>query len=195
MRKIIILFTTILFVLSSGCHSHVAEYGMMLGGAFTSKIIVRASKAEFATGSTTGSEALGQVIFTGDDILWFNETTKELRFKDNLLSKPVVLDHAAISFYMDDAYLFSSIIYASSLSSQIYNSLVLFYNITENKFFLLNGYPDISILQNTDGNSFPAGAEDMAAVSQELRAENMQKIASEWNIFINQLKKEGRHRN
>jgi hypothetical protein len=97
-------------------------------------------------------------------------------------SEVINLNNIAISFYINDEYLFSSVIYANSLNSQIFNSLVFYYNIVENKFFLLDGYPNVSVLSNPQE-------------SQALRNENMQKISSEWAKFINQLKKEGRYRN
>jgi len=73
-------------------------------------------------------------------------------------------------------------IFARSINSQIFNSLVFFYDDIANRFFLIDGYPDVSVLSNPQE-------------SQELRNENMQKIASEWSRFINQLKKEGRYHN
>ena len=60
--------------------------------------------------------------------------------------------------------------------------LLFYYNMVENKYFLLDGYPNVYVLSNPQK-------------TQELRNENMQKISSEWAKFINQLKKEGRYRN
>jgi hypothetical protein len=149
-----------------------------------SSIIIKTSNA--AEGVATRSEALETVVFTGDDILWFNETTKELCFKNNSSNNPInnpfLYATPAIRFYINDEYLFSSMIYVSDLSSQIFNSLVFHYNITENRYFLRDGYPDTSVLMNPQK-------------AQELRDENMRKIADEWNKFIEQLKKEGRYKN
>jgi hypothetical protein len=73
-------------------------------------------------------------------------------------------------------------IFVSDLSSAVYNSLVFYYSIIENKFYLADGYPmDASVLQN------PQEARD-------IRDENRRQIANEWNRFIAQMKLEGKYR-
>ena len=178
MKNGLSLFATLVlfFLILSGCRPDSEE----VPARATSAIVIRTFNNEISTISSVRNDALGQVVFTGEDILWFNETTKELRFNNNVSNRSSVLSNAAISFYIDDEYLFSSMIYAHSFSSQIYNSLVFFYNNIDNRFFLIDGYPDVSVLSNPQE-------------SQKLRDENMQKIASEWSKFINQLKKEGRY--
>jgi hypothetical protein len=185
MKKTVLLTLIAFMILSpGGCRPETEE----IPSRITSGIVVRASNAgEVATGSegvTTKSDAEEQVVFTGDDILWFNGTTKELRFKDNISNKPILagINAQAIKFYIDDEYLFTSMLYVSDYSSQIFNSPVFYYNAIENKYFLKDGYPAISVLSNPQQ-------------AQELRDENMKKIANEWNKFIEQLKKEERYRN
>ena len=179
MKNVILLYTTFALFLLSGCHPDSEEIPEQTSSA----IIVRSLSDAASTRSSLMSDvASSQVVFTGEDILWFNETTKEIRFKNNVSNINPVLGNTALSFYIDDEYLFSSMTYASSINSQIYNSLVFYYNIIENKFFLLDGYPDVSVLTNPQE-------------SQSLRDENMKKIDSEWSKFINQLKKEERYHN
>jgi len=146
-----------------------------------SGIVVRASLEEVKTSGLYPSEE--PIVFTGKDILWFNESTKELRFNNNLHMKSVFanfLNVEVIKFYIEGEYAFSCNFHVSGENSQIYNSLVLYYNMNENKYYLLDGYPPISELPEIDQelpNSRPDSTED---------------IEPEWNTFINQLKKEGR---
>ena len=131
----------------------------------------------------TYSEETETVIFTGEDILWYNGTTKEIRFNDNIhQNQAIPFDKfRKIKFYINDEYLFSSMIFATDLNSEIFSSLVFYYNIIENRFFIQDGYPDISVLHN-----YPE--------EQKHRDENMKEIEKEWNKFINQLKKEDRYK-
>ena len=185
MKNVILLFATLALFLFSGCHPDSEEMPEQTSSAIVVRSLndaVSMSSEMMNEAVSTRSEVINEVVFTGEDILWFNETTKEVRFKNNVSNSPSVLNNVALSFFIDDEYLFSSVIYTSSLSSQIFNSLVFYYNIIENKFFLIDGYPDVSVLANPQEY-------------QALRDENRQKIASEWSKFINQLKKEGRYHN
>jgi len=88
----------------------------------------------------------------------------------------------SVKFYIGEDYLFSSMIFVSDLSSAIYNSLVFYYSIIENKFYLADGYPmDTSVLSD------PQKAQDE-------RDDNMRKIENEWNKFITLMKQEGKYR-
>jgi hypothetical protein len=139
---------------------------------------------DFMSNSILLRDKTAQIVFTGDDILWYNGSTKELRFKNNYAIKQKTQNSVALSFYFGDEYQFSSIIYVSSDSNPIFNYLVFYYNTTENKYFLSVGYPDTSVLSDMQ-NVENAEAE---------RISNYQNIATEWNKFIDQLKKEGRYR-
>ena len=135
----------------------------------TSKITVRASTNDIT------ADVMGAVVFTGNDILWFNETTKELRFKDNNSKKTVVLNHETLSFYIDGEYLFMAFTYVSvgsdAYDANAQNRLLFYYNSTENKYFLKN---DHELTSTSDPNN---------------------ETTSEWNKFIDQLKQEGRYNN
>jgi hypothetical protein len=181
MKRAILFFIALLSLSLAGCHPESEDVPVQT----TSSIIVKTSDAE--EGVATKSEALETVVFTGDDIQWFNETTRELCFKNNFSSNPannpLLYATPAIRFYMNDEYLFSSMIYVSDISSKSYNKLVFYYNILENKYYLADGYPaDVSVFQ------YPQKA-------QEERDENRRRITNEWNKFIEQLKKEGRYKN
>jgi len=200
MKKTVLLFVAVLGFLLNGCAKEndvSSDNTPSLASVGPPAIIVRASNDEISTGSSTRSDEMGTVVFTGNDILWFNETTKEIRFNDNFSMKDVFSGFRSLKFYMDGKYLFSSMIYVNSTSSQVFNSLVFYYNIMENKYFLLDGYPAINngdVLiggwLNMNGSSVPATNE----LIQQIRDENRQQIESDWNKFINQLKKEGKYK-
>jgi hypothetical protein len=171
-----LIVTTVVF-LCGECHPGIDED---IPRQTASQLIVKAVNEAITTRSTDGQK---NIVFTGDDILWFNENTREIRFRDNASNKDNVLGFQAIQFYINDEYLFPSMTYASGYSSQIYNSLVFYYNTIENKFYLVDGYPvDVSVLSNPQK-------------AQEIRDENAKKIESEWNRFIEQMKKEERYKN
>jgi hypothetical protein len=118
-------------------------------------------------------------------ILWFNETNRELRFLDNLAFKTVVANSPSVNFYMPEQFLFTAKTYIPGVHSEVVNSLVLYYNTIENKFYLLDGFPPYDYVMVESGP-------DAMQQEQEQRAENRQSIAEQWAIFIAQLKKEGR---
>jgi len=139
-------------------------------------IIVRAS-------SDDATKIVEAIIFTGDQMLWFNETTKEIRFKDNSAMKAAFTNVQVIKFYLADEFLFSAFVRVNSPSSEIINSLVFYYNPTENKYYLLDGYPPDNLSQNQPVPPDTSGA----------REQNMNQIATGWDKFINQLKKDKKH--
>jgi hypothetical protein len=172
----ILLHALMLSIALTGCRKTEME-----DAGTSSELIFKAFQPEIITGA--GDEAnVEQVIFTGDDILWFNVSTKEIRFKNNYSGKTVLeaVNTNSIRFYINDEYLFSSMLCVSSLSSQTFNSPVFYYNIIENKFFLTDGYPEASVLP------------DMQKAQAE-RDDNMRKIANEWSRFLDRLKLEGKY--
>jgi hypothetical protein len=152
----------------------------------TSRLVCKASNEEMAV-RAAGNDA-EQVVFTGDDILWFNASTKEIRFQNNILQKDIIQGvlSRTIKFYLDDEYLFSSMNCVSSLNSQIFDNLVFYYDMIENRFYFRDGYPDVSVL------SPAAGAGDKS--HQERRDRNMEQIKPEWDKFVHQLKLENKYR-
>jgi hypothetical protein len=180
MKMSILFFTGLMFLPQAGCQPEAEEPGELP----ESGIIVRAASEEAATKTALRGAGEEVVVFTGEDILWFNETTGELRFINNSSNAGSLtgLATTALRFYIGDEYLFSSMIRVSDLNSQIFNSLVFHYSQIENKFYLRDGYPQADVLSNPQ-------------MAQEIRDENMRKIASEWSVFIAQLKKEERYRN
>ena len=162
-------------VLFGGCmKDSVSEADALLAEQALSGINVRAANEESSMPSVYAKAPL---IFTGNDILWYSESTKEIRFRDNTAMKDVFSKIQMLAFYLEDEYLFSAVVYFSGAKTQTINNLVFFYNVSENKYYLLTGYPpDVSLVDNNS------------------RDTSMKNIASEWKKFIDQLKKEGKHR-
>jgi len=209
MKEKIILFVAVACIaLLSGCakydypeeidKTNSPDYFLYASDYSNSEIIVAVSN-EGADMSISASDRLDYYSDNNsyNNILWFNETTKELRFKDNYSMKNAITDFRYMLFFLSGEYLFSSVIYVSSINSQIINSLVLFYNGIENKFFLLDGYPvDVSVIGEFTYESQPGlFLSGDAASAQALREENKLKIASEWEKFINKLKQENKLKN
>jgi len=194
--RIMGLFTVVLCFFLSGCSK------------FEEEAIERSAVSGIIAKSVNGKipapmdEISKSIVFTGADILWFNESTKEIRFKDNLSMQSVFTHVQEIEFYIESEYLFSAV-YVNSLNSQIINSLVFYYNILENKYFLLDGYPpDTSVIsglsktEDLTNDHFPDYPPDTLFLDpqqiQDLRDKNMQNIEPAWTKFIDQLKKETR---
>ena len=167
------LFLSILFltIFMSSCSNDASNPSPEEG---YSKLIIKAE-------TKSANEPTEEIIFTGDDILWFNGTTKEIRFKDNYYQQNSISLYANIKFYLDDEYLFSTLTRVSDVNSQIFNSPVFYYSIIENKFFINDGYPDIAVLGSL-------------TEIQKIRDENMQVIANEWDKFIGYMKKVNKYK-
>lgn len=114
------------------------------------------------------------IAFTGKDIAWFNMKTREIKFRDTKI--PELCDvYQKINFEIEDAYLFSAATIASDVQSFICYDLVLFYNIEDNRYFLLDGYPDFII-------------------DNEETKKNILNRAEGWKQFLIQLEKENKLR-
>ena len=109
------LFLSILFltIFMSSCSNDPSNPSPEEG---YSKLIIKAE-------TKSANEPTEEIIFTGDDILWFNGTTKEIRFKDNYYQQNSISLYANIKFYLDDKYLFSTLTRVSDVNSQVLGSL------------------------------------------------------------------------
>lgn len=168
-KKDSVLYTIIaslfIFMLSS-CENHTSIKDSLI-----------TATGEVTTRSTSQKEELSEdnspVIFTGNDIHWFNPQTREIRFKKNI--DPTTLKtYQKIHFRLNDNILFTAQTYASQYHSFGISDLVLFIDIATRKCYLHDCYP-VSILEN-DPNT----------------KKNKEKRAGAWNAFIKQLKAEDR---
>jgi hypothetical protein len=189
--KKVILFSTLLSVFAFSHCSHEPE----INTQETSKLVVKA--ADIATKAADDSGA-GQIVFTGNDILWFNNLTKEIRFQDNMtVEQLLTIMRNGIKFYVDGDYLFSSLVSVIDYDSRIYDSLVFYYSSIENRFYLADGYPDLAAAKNRYldyGLNTSDEAYELYFNTQKIRNENMKVIEAEWNKFIDQLKSEDKYR-
>ncbi len=141
-----------------------------------------ASALVFKLVPNTTENGLDTLTLKGNNIQWYNESTKEVRFTDNYAIAQSIsfANYKSVKFYIRSNYLFSSLMFATGINSQTSSSLVFYYSATENRFYLKDGYPDVSVLSDPQAE-------------QQLRDENTKKIADQWALFINQLKLEGRY--
>ena len=138
----------------------------------------------YATGvgqSETRSVAEAQnVLFTENDIEWFNVTTREIKFKD--MEEPLykrLVPFLEIKFYLGDNDLFIVSSFVGDWDSRVFTDLVLHYDeITDpnqGHYYLQDCYP----LQFID--------------TDEVKA-NIKKNAGQWELFTYYLESKGKLR-
>jgi len=138
----------------------------------------------YATGvgqSETRSVAEAQnVLFTENDIEWFNVTTREIKFKDT--EEPLykrLEPYREIKFSLGDNALFVVSSFVSDLHSMIFTDLVLHYDVitdpNQGHYYLQDCYP----LQFID--------------TDEVKA-NIKKNEGQWELFTYYLESKGKLR-
>lgn len=129
------------------------------------------------------SEDDDNVIFTENDICYFDVNTRELKFfgeMDSLYKKIGVL--AGIEFHLGDKALFSgSCTSASLICSQIFDDIVLCYGDIDDDGSVRNGYYLL--------DCYPSWYSDSDVVKA-----NRAKHAGEWATFIEYLDSKGKLR-
>lgn len=121
------------------------------------------------------------VLFTEQDIEWFNVTTREIRFKN--MEEPLykrMLPYREIEFHLGDDALFVVSSFVALWDSRVFDNLVLCYGNTEKdvpnidgSYYLYDCYPP----QNFE--------------KDEVKA-NREKNATQWAIFTKYLKEKGK---
>jgi hypothetical protein len=157
------------------------------------KEVVSGELSVIATGTSTyaGTDETQTVAFTGDDIESYNASTGELIFND--LSFEQVrsrTEEYTLSFYLGDSKLFesASIGYDTAwiLSGKVIDDLVFILRSDMNeRLYLMDGYPALDWIGSNHDS-------DEEAASRKKRAENVQKRAEEWELFINYLQDAGK---
>jgi hypothetical protein len=113
-----------------------------------------------------------QLLFTGNDIAWFNPNSREIKFT-NIQPGPFSIPmYAQIDMKIKDETLFTIVAHIINSVSRAYDDLVLFYDLETSKYYLYDNYPNYW--------------------SPESTQKNIEKRDSGWNKFLVQLKKEGR---
>lgn len=111
------------------------------------------------------------IVFTGNDIQWFDQNTREIKFKKNI-DCSVFQTYQKIHFNLDGKFLFTAQTYASQHHSFVIKDLVLFIDQFTQKCYLHDCYP-LSIAEN----------------DPETKT-NKEKRFDAWNSFLMQLRTE-----
>ena len=122
-----------------------------------------------------------EILFTDDDILWFDMNTRELRFRDTM--EPVrekIPLLAGVNFYLGGEYLFSGgATHVSLIYSQMFDDLVL-----------CCGKIDGEVVD--DGHYYLYDCYPTQFIDDERVQVNREKRAAQWEIFTNYLESKGK---
>ena len=129
----------------------------------------------------SGTRSIGDaqdVLFTEDDIEWFNITTREIKFRD--MDVPLyerLQPYHEIKFYLGDEVLFVVSSFVGDWDSRTFTNLVLNYDVitdpNQGHYYLHDCYP----LQFID--------------TDEVKA-NIKKNAGQWELFTYYLDSKGK---
>ena len=131
---------------------------------------------------TRGVAEADDVVFTGDDILWFDVNTRELRFKDmpEPLYKKMEPFHK-IEFRLGDNALFVVSSFVSLWDSRIFDNLVLCYGKMDGEVSL-------------DGRYYLYDCYPLQFINEERVQNNREKNAAQWETFTKYLESIGKLR-
>ncbi|MBD9143526.1 MAG: hypothetical protein EGP48_01220 [Erysipelatoclostridium ramosum] len=138
-----------------------------------SSITVVGEVAHFSVKDKETISNSSDIVFTGNDIQWFNPNTREIKFKNNV-DLNSFQTYQKIHFRLNNSYLFTAQTYASQHHSFIVNDLVLFIDVVTRKCYLHDCYP-LEIAENDPDTK-----------------ENKEKRADAWSSFLTQLKAESK---
>jgi hypothetical protein len=120
------------------------------------------------------------IIFTEDDIEWFNVTTREIKFKDT--DEPLykrLEPYREIKFYLGDNALFVVSSFVSDIHSMTFTDLVLHYDLisdpNQGHYYLHDCYPP-------------------QFINDERTQANIKKNAGQWELFTYYLESKGKLR-
>lgn len=138
-----------------------------------SSITVVGEVAHFSVKDKETISNSSDIVFTGNDIQWFNQNTREIKFKKNI-DCSVFQTYQKIHFNLDGKFLFTAQTYASQHHSFIIKDLVLFIDVLTRKCYLHDCYP-LDIAENDPDTE-----------------NNKEKRADAWNSFLTQLRTESK---
>ena len=132
-------------------------------------------------------------FFSGNDIAWYNVTTKELKFKESFRGLTFPLwGFCDLLILSDDILLFSiNLILTNNFSSIAFAAPCLYIEFDDDRirYILGKGYPDVDAVRSLGYDLDSSWAEHIEACER-----NWKPIEQSWNLFIQQLKKEGKYR-
>lgn len=137
-----------------------------------SSLITVRGEAKTKSSSENGGNfnEVASVVFTGNDIAWFNSKTGEIKFRESFNPDDLEL-YQNFHFYLVDEHLFTIVTYVKPIHSFTSNDLVLYID-ADRKCYLHDCYP-LSLMETLPDVK-----------------ENKLKREAAWNKFINQLKNE-----
>lgn len=113
-----------------------------------------------------------ELLFTGDDIAWFNPNSREIKFTTVKLEPFSLPMYAKIDIMLENETLFTIVAHINETVDRAYDDLVLFYDLETSKYYLYDNYPNYWSPETTE-------------INRQHRKVN-------WNKFLEQLKKENR---
>lgn len=125
-----------------------------------------------ATAISENDTSNDTIVFTSKEIIWLNETTNEILFKDSFIFDTIIKYRSIICYLDSDS--FFSFKPTSNYMSSVWNDLVLNQNLYDGKYYFEDGYP--------------GWIDNLGATTE--RVQNKIKRAEAWSRFINQLKLE-----
>lgn len=161
-RIISIILLSAIFTLSS-CEDNSPEQSSLI-------TVMGEPKARSASADGGNHQRVAPVVFTGNDIAWFNSKTQEIKFRGSFNHEDLKL-HQNLQFYLAGEHLFTVVTYVQLIHSFASNDLVLYVDV-DGKYYLHDYYP-LSLMETLP----------------EVK-ENKQKQEAAWNKFVNQLKNE-----
>lgn len=120
-------------------------------------------------------EENSSILFTGDDIEWFDPSTREIKFNGIKPNPSKISGGATLEFRIGEQPLFSRIHFVSSINSQAFLDMVLYYDLIADKYYLDDCYPNTKAMRETP------------EVKQHISEREAQ-----WQPFIEALKAEGK---
>jgi len=128
-----------------------------------------------------GTRSDAGILFTEDDILWFDVNTREIRFRDTMepLREKIPL-LASVDFYIGGEYLFSGgATFVGLICSQMFDDLVL-----------CCGKIDGEVID--DGHYYLYDCYPTQFINDERVQANIQKRAPQWETFTKYLDSKGK---
>lgn len=117
------------------------------------------------------------LVFSGDNIEWFNATTREIKFKGVKPSVDIFPVYSKIEFRIDGKSLFTASSFVVDYYSQSFYDLVIYYSHEQRKYYLDDCYPNSDQIRN----------HEEVALNKAARAE-------QWQEFLNTLSLENKLR-
>jgi hypothetical protein len=132
---------------------------------------------------TRGVADAANVVFTEDDILWFDVNTREIRFRDTMepLRETIPL-LAGVNFYLNEEYLFSGgATHVGLICNQMFDDLVLCCGKIEGEVI-------------DDGHYYLYDCYPLQFINDEKVQTNRNKRAKQWKAFTDYLERKGKLR-